>query len=190
LIETADVYGDMAADLTPFDTSDYPPDHKCWSAANKKVVLKMKDEANGVPVRAFAGLRAKMYCMLTAGNVAEPTAKGIVRSEIARLSWAQYEVALFGTTAEEKRQSVSFCAIRATNHKVSTLRMTKTGLCAYDDKRYVLNDNVRTLAHGHWRIEALRAEAAEAEAAEVAVAAAAAIATVVDSDETMGADVQ
>ena len=187
-IETADIYEDVATDLAPFDTSDYSPDHKCWSAANKKVVLKMKDEANGVPVRAFAGLRAKMYCMLTADSVAEPTAKGIVRSEIARLSWAQYEAALFGTTAEEKRQSVNFCVIRATNHKVSTLRMTKTGLCAYDDKRYVLNDNVRTLAHGHWRIEALRAKA-EAEAAEAADdVVEAAIVTVADSDETMAGD--
>ena len=66
--------------------------------------------------------------------------------------------------------------------------MTKTGLCAYDDKRFVLNDNVRTLAHGHWRIEALRAKA-EAEAAEAADdVVEAAIATVADSDETMAGD--
>jgi hypothetical protein len=39
---------------------------------------------------------------------------------------------------------------------VCTLRLRKTGLCAYDDKRHVLDDNVRTLAHGHWRIEGLK----------------------------------
>ena len=37
---------------------------------------------------------------------------------------------------------------KPSGHQVSTLQMTKTGLCAYDDKRYVLDDYVHTLAHG------------------------------------------
>jgi len=147
-IETADVYADMLEDLGRFDTSDYPRDHKCFSEVNKKVVLKMKDESNGVPIRAFVGLRAKMYCFLTADEKAEATAKGIARSEIARLKWSQYEAALF----EGRRHEVSFSAIRSSDHEVATLRLRKTGLCAYDDKRYVV-DGVRTLAHGHWRAD-------------------------------------
>ena len=156
LIETPDVYRDMVEDLAHFDTSDYPRGHFCRSDANKKVVLKMKDESNGVPIRAFAGLRAKMYCFLKADGGADATAKGIARSEIARLEWANYEAALFGTTADERKQEVSFSAIRSSRHQVCTLRLRKTGLCAYDDKRHVLDDNVRTLAHGHWRIEGLK----------------------------------
>jgi len=164
-VQTPDIYEDMLADLSRFDTSDYPVGHKCFSAVNKKVVLKMKDESNGAPIRAFAGLRAKMYCFLSAEERAEPTAKGIARSEIARLTWGQYEAALFGTTLDEKQQSVTSSSFRSSDHRVATLRMTKTGLCAYDDKRYVLPDNVHTLAHGHWRIEGLR-EAAAATSAE------------------------
>jgi hypothetical protein len=163
--------------LTLFDTSDYPRDHACFSETNKKVVLKMKDEHNGVPVRAFVGLRSKMYCFLTDKDTAEPTAKGVVRAERDRLTWAQYEAALFGSTIDQKQQTVSFSTIRSSGHQVSTLRMSKTGLCAYDDKRFVLNDNVRTLAHGHWHIVALRAEAAEAEAAAAVAAAAAPVET-------------
>ena len=158
-IETPDVYRDMAEDLAHFDTSDYPRGHFCQSDANKKVVLKMKDESNGVPIRAFAGLRAKMYCFLRADRGADATAKGIAKSEIARLKWANYEAALFGATADERKQEVSFSAIRSSNHQVSTLRLRKTGLCAYDDKRFVLDDNVHTLAHGHWRIEKMLAAA-------------------------------
>jgi hypothetical protein len=160
-IETPDVYRDMAEDLAHFDTSDYPRGHFCQSDANKKVVLKMKDESNGVPIRAFAGLRAKMYCFLRADRGADATAKGIAKSEIARLKWANYEAALFGATADERKQEVSFSAIRSSNHQVSTLRLRKTGLCAYDDKRFVLDDNVHTLAHGHWRIEKMLAAAKE-----------------------------
>ena len=145
---TADIYDDMAADLSHVDTSEYPPSHKCFSDANKKVVLKIMKDEYKVPIRAFAGLRAKMYCFLTAKSDTEPTAKGIVRSEIARLSWDHYMRALHGS-ADEKRQSVTYSTIRSSGHQVSTLQMTKTGLCAYDDKRYVLRDNVHTLAHGH-----------------------------------------
>jgi hypothetical protein len=166
-IETPDVYRDMAEDLAHFDTSDYPRGHFCQSDANKKVVLKMKDESNGVPIRAFAGLRAKMYCFLRADRGADATAKGIAKSEIARLKWANYEAALFGATADERKQEVSFSAIRSSNHQVSTLRLRKTGLCAYDDKRFVLDDNVHTLAHGHWRIEKMLAAAASEMGVEV-----------------------
>eukprot|EP00965_Chrysotila_dentata_P044789 1488606-Pleurochrysis_carterae.AAC.1 len=28
----------------------------------------------------------------------------------------------------------------------------KKALCAYDDKRYILEDGVQTLAYGHWRL--------------------------------------
>ncbi len=42
---------------------------------------------------------------------------------------------------------------------LSTLRLRKTGLCAYDVKRFVLDDNVHTLAHGHWRIKEVLAGA-------------------------------
>ena len=98
-VQTRDIYEDMRADLSRFDTSDYPKEHKCFSLVNKKVLLKMKDESNGVPIRGFVGLRSKMNVFLTADEKAEATAKGIARSEIARLTWGQYKAALFGKKA-------------------------------------------------------------------------------------------
>ena len=52
------------------------------------------------------------------------------------------------------RQRATFSAIRSFDHQVCTVELTKTSLCAVDSKRYVLPGNVRTLAHGHWRIAA------------------------------------
>jgi hypothetical protein len=75
-VETPDIYEDMRADLSRFDTSDYPVDHKCYSLVNKKVLLKMKDESNGAPIRGFVGLRSKMNCIRTADDRAEATAAG------------------------------------------------------------------------------------------------------------------
>ena len=36
----------------------------------------------------------------------------------------------------------SFSAIRSRDHNLLTLDITKVGLCAFDDKRYVLEDNI------------------------------------------------
>lgn len=37
-------------------------------------------------------------------------------------------------------------------HQIHTIALNKTTLSPFDDKRYILNDEIHTLAHGHWRI--------------------------------------
>jgi hypothetical protein len=154
-LDTEDAYKDMGAELDRFDTSDYRRDHPCFSDANKKVVLKFKDEANGVPIREFVGLRAKMYCLVVGAEV-ESTGKGIKASEMKRLTVENYRAALNGTQPDQLQQEVGFNVIRARDHRVATMSVRKTGLCAFDDKRHVLDDNVHTLAHGHWRLRERR----------------------------------
>jgi hypothetical protein len=152
-IQTEDFYNDMKDNIEMYDTSDYPSDHPCYSNVNKKVIGKFKDELNGVPMMEFVGLRAKMYSILKDETHNKATAKGIKRSVIKSLTHEQYKLAIFGTTKEELQQKVSFNLIRSENHQLNSIKVTKTGLCAYDDKRWVLDDNVHTLAHGHYRTQ-------------------------------------
>jgi hypothetical protein len=79
-------------------------------------------------------------------------AKGIKSSEIKKLTHKNYYDALFGTTKEEKSQSVSANFIRHENHQLYSQTITKTGICGFDDKRFVESDNIHTLAHGHCEI--------------------------------------
>ena len=60
-VQCKDIYNDMSENMELFDTSDYPETHFLHSVENKKVLGKMKDETNGVPIREFVGLRSKMY---------------------------------------------------------------------------------------------------------------------------------
>ena len=60
-IKTKDVYRDFWNDKDRFDNSDYPENSPYFNKTNKKVIGKFKDEAAGVPVVEFAGLRSKMY---------------------------------------------------------------------------------------------------------------------------------
>jgi len=179
-IVTKDVYADMHADSNAFDMSDYAASFttlegsSVMDATNKKVIGKMKDEQAGVcgdatcsrcrgptplphAVRAFAGLRSKMYaCDLVsadADELAKKTAKGVQKGFVEKhIKFNHYRAALFGS-GEELRQHATFSSIRSVDHQVATIEQTKVSLCAIDTKRYVLEDNVHTLAHGHWRIQ-------------------------------------
>ena len=95
-IQTEDVYADMAATADLYDTSDYPKDHPLYSATNKKVLGKMKDECAGVPIAENVGLRPKMYSSLRADDKTIRKAKGVKRDIVKKLlHHEQYKEALF-----------------------------------------------------------------------------------------------
>ena len=56
-IETDDAYLDFWMDGEKFDNSDYPPNSPFFFNSNKKVIGKFKDEAAGIPITEFIGLR-------------------------------------------------------------------------------------------------------------------------------------
>ena len=49
------------------------------------------------------------------------------------------------------KQSVTQHTIRSDHHKLFSYKMKKIGLSASDDKRWILDDGISTLAHGHYR---------------------------------------
>ena len=57
-IETQDIYEELWQDRNLFDNSDYPKDSKFFDSTNKKVIGKFKDEAAGMPIVEFIGLRS------------------------------------------------------------------------------------------------------------------------------------
>ena len=42
--------------------------------------------------------------------------------------------------------------LRSEKHKIYTANLNKVGLSPYDDKRYILEDGITTLAYGHYHI--------------------------------------
>jgi hypothetical protein len=151
-IETADVYKDMLDDIDAYDTSDYPANHMLFDNRNKKVVGKFKDETCGRPIKEFVGLRPKMYSLLEADNRATIKAKGIAkRAAKAKLKHEAYRSTLF----DETSSTIDMQQIRSFKHDIYSIEVTKTCLSPYDDKRYVLNDKISTLAYGHYKIQQL-----------------------------------
>ena len=95
-----------------------------------------------------------MYSLQIAQDKLDPTklkekhvAKGIQRAVIAKLRHDDYRAQL--ETPTENTQGNR--RIGTQLHQLYTFATKKRGLCAYDDKRYMV-DNVNTLAYGHHRI--------------------------------------
>ena len=71
-IETENVYKDFWNDKDTFDNSDYPEKLTILlQYANKKVIRKFKDEACGVPITEFVGLKSKMYSYIKSNEKVE-----------------------------------------------------------------------------------------------------------------------
>ena len=56
-IKTEDVYGDFSSNEEMFDFSNYSTKSKYHDDSNKLVIGKMKDEAAGVTIEEFVGLK-------------------------------------------------------------------------------------------------------------------------------------
>ena len=76
-IKTEYVYEDFYLDKDLFDLSGYPLHSKFFDPVNKKIIGKMKDESKGKIISKFAGLKSKMYSLISVDNEEFTRAKGI-----------------------------------------------------------------------------------------------------------------
>ena len=152
-IKTEDIYKDMNKKVIEiFDTSNYPSNHPSGirEGINKKVPGKFKDELGGEPIIGYAGARPKLYSYLTISKKEEKKAKGVTKYAIKnKLEFEDYKNCVLNKSIKRIVQS----NIRSYDHEVYTEKMNKVALNWQDDKRYILEDGIHTLAWGHYRIK-------------------------------------
>ena len=151
-IKTDDFYKDMHDNKEFFDFSDMKGT-KEYSGfndnINKKVIGKFKDETSGLPIKEFIGLRSKMYSVWLDNETEKKTAKGVVKSVIKKeLSHATYKNILETSGKMYSNMKV----IRSQKHQIYTMEIKKVSLSAYDDKRWIKDDGLSSLAYGHHMI--------------------------------------
>ena len=145
-IEADDVYRDFWNNKYKFDNSDYPESSPYFDKTNKKVIGKFKDEAAGVPICEFVGLRSKMYSYIKDDQKGGKTAKGIKKNVIKKnIKHEDYKEALFSGGKMHHRMRT----IISQNHKLSSYEINKVSLSCFDDKRYIHKDGVTSYAYGH-----------------------------------------
>ena len=151
-IEAKDVYSDFWKDKHMFDNSDYSENSPYFDKTNKKVIGKFKDEAAGMPITEFVGLRSKMYSYTKDNRTGSKTAKGIKKIVIKKnITHENYKETLFNN----KQMCHTMKTIRSQNHELGSYKINKVSLSCFDDKRFILEDGIKSYAYGHYAILSL-----------------------------------
>ncbi|XP_031784148.1 uncharacterized protein LOC116417095 isoform X2 [Nasonia vitripennis] len=149
-VKCDDFNEDMKKNIHKFDTSNYPADNVFnMPCVNKKVVGLMKDECNGQILTEFVGLRSKMYSTRVNNQDSMKKIKGIKASVVKKtIEFNDYLDCLRNSRIQSREQY----AIRSKLHKVETIRQRKIALSPYDDKRFLQDNTIDTIAWGHYQI--------------------------------------
>ena len=140
-IKSENVYEEFYKGKDLFDFSNYSEDSKFFDDTNKKVIGKMKDEYGGVIIDEFVGLKSKMYSIKKIDGSESSTAKGV---NIAT-EFNEFKDVLFNKKIIRHKMK----RIQAKKHKLGTYEIDKISLSCFDDKRYVSDDGIHTLAYFH-----------------------------------------
>ena len=105
----------------------------------------MKSESEGKVIDEFVGLKSKMYSIRHNDGKECNTAKGV---NIAT-EFSEFKDTLFN----KKIMRHKMRRIQSKKHKIGTYEIDKISLSCFDDKRFVLNDEIHTLAYFHKELE-------------------------------------
>ena len=174
LIQTNDLYEELKEpelqDLIEF--SNYPKTHPLYNCDRKKVPGLFQDESvdgKMAIISEYVGLRAKsysnqLYYPSSEEYIDKKKSKGVPSRHIdKRVDFSDYKTCLFDQKniklgdengKEEHREKIySFRSFKLTTYSVE---QSKIALSFADDKRYIMEDKITTLALGHYRIQELQ----------------------------------
>lgn len=142
----------------PLDTSTLSQDiitKYSISGVHNKQVGYFKLEVDPLVIQEFVGLRPKVYSMLEMDNP-EPhmRSKGTPRESMELyMRHENYLRCLFHSDLPENvRQYVDVNKIQSKDHHIYSIKTSKVSISCNDSKRFILRDNVTTLAYGHYAI--------------------------------------
>lgn len=150
---TDDVYELIKQNPERFDTSNYAPGNSFnIIPANNKELGLFKDENAGKIMTSFAGLKAKAYSYKieneSSNDIEVKKVKGVKGSVIKKLNHSDYIECIRKRKTYYGEQRV----IRSRSHELYTEIVNKISLNYKDDKRFVADDSVYTMAWGHYGI--------------------------------------
>lgn len=145
-VKTDDFYQDIKPDINNwFDTSDLPENNIFGlESVNKKVLGKFKIETNDKIIKEFIGLRPKMYYVDIQNDKPKTAQKGIVKHKMIK-DPNYFKKVLF----QNEQHFFNFSRIGSKKLTVETINQEKVGLVNFDDKRFILDDGINTLAYGY-----------------------------------------
>ena len=145
-IKGGNVYEQCYEDKHLFDFSGYPKNSVYYCDLNKKMLGKMKDEFNGIKIVEFVGLKNRMCSLIACNGLEVNKAKGVN----LKFKHSEYVDVLFGKKVVRHKMK----RIQNKLHSVCTYDLNKISLSCFDDKRFVLDYGINTVAYGRKNIVA------------------------------------
>ena len=148
-IEDEDVFKGFWNDKDMFDNSDYPENSPYYCNVNKKIIGKFKDEACGVLITEFIGIKSKMYSYVKdnekGGRTAKRIKKNIIKNNIRHEDYKN-------TLINNEQMHHKMKTIRSQRHQLGIYEVNKASLSCFDDKRYIRDNGTSSYAYGHYKI--------------------------------------
>ncbi|KAJ9448907.1 hypothetical protein DIPPA_04793 [Diplonema papillatum] len=146
-IKTGDIWKELAENhkhlAEGFDFSNFPKDHNLYSKDKAKVPGYFKCETAEKLLKEVVCLRAKSYAYTTHDGYSDCKAKGVPMRCAKEFTIDTYRRVL--DTRED--QEVQFKTIQSRGHQLYTMAQSKRAFSAFDDKRWIEADGVRTRAY-------------------------------------------
>ena len=149
-IEAEDVYKDFGMTKTCLITATIRRAHHIIAMSIKKIIGKFKDEACGIPITEFIGLKSKMYSYVKDNEKGGRTAKGIKKNVIKNnIKHEDYKSTLINNEQMHHKMKT----IRRQRHQLGSHKINKVSLSCFDDKRYIHDNGTSSYAYyGHYKI--------------------------------------
>ena len=145
-IEAEDENKDFWNDKDMFNNSDYPESSPYYCNVNKNIIGKFKDEACGIPIIEFIGLKSKKYSYVKDNEKGGKTAKGIKKNIIKNnIKHEDYK----NTLINNEQMHHKMKTIRSERHQLGSYEINKVSLSCFDDKRYICDNGTSSSAYGH-----------------------------------------
>ena len=116
-----------------------------YDLTNKSEIGKLKDESEGKIDDEFVGLKLKMYSIKDVDGKQNKIGKGVNSVAVNNIKYEEYIAVLFN----KKVLRHVMKRIQSKLHKIETYGVSKISLSCFDDKRYILDDGINSLAYFH-----------------------------------------
>ena len=116
-----------------------------YDLTNKSEIGKLKDESEGKIDDEFVGLKLKMYSMKDVDGKQNKIGKGVNSVAVNNIKYEEYIAVLFNKKVVRHVMK----RIQSKLHKIETYGVSKISLSCFDDKRYILDDGINSLAYFH-----------------------------------------
>ena len=127
------------------DLSNYLKDSKLFDPVNEKGIGKMKDESKGNISDEFFGLKSKTQSIKNVDSKENKTGKVVYKIAVKNIMYEENIDVLFNKKVIRHNMK----RIQSKSQKIGTYDVSKIPLPCSDDKTYILDDVIYTLAYLH-----------------------------------------